>query len=72
MEVVICYGRGMLQGASRHCQIRRRVLTGGKMSVRRRLEQNVRFGIRNDEEFIHECEFYFSTIFGFRTRSRIF
>ena len=27
-------------------------LTGGKMSERRRLEQNVRFGIRNDKKGI--------------------
>lgn len=49
MVVVICYKRGMLQGASRHSQIRRRVLTGGKMSVMHRFEQNVRFGIRTNK-----------------------
>jgi hypothetical protein len=54
LVVVICYGRGMLQGPSRHSQIRRRVHTGGKVSVMRRFEQNVRFGIRNNKEGIRD------------------
>jgi hypothetical protein len=54
LVVVICYGRGMLQGASRHSQIRRRVHTRGKRSVIRRFEQNVRFGVSNNKERIRD------------------